>query len=284
FTAVGYTLEHRPGHDPLCWGTSPLPGKGQWQAYRGERRVLARELQAAGLLRGRSKHIPSEFLRASQKQRLALLQGLMDTDGTAARSGHGVELCLADRELLDQAWEVVASLGHKPNPVYEKRIPLADGRTATAWRFRWTPLDPVFRLPRKAAALAEVVSTRRNGRATRRAIVDIVEVPTVPTRCISVDSASHLFLASKAMIPTHNTAFALGMASHAALEARRPVLFFSLEMSHLEITQRILSAEARVESTRMRNGKLAESDWTKLSHAIGRLAEAPLYIDDNPQA
>ncbi|MEA2590119.1 MAG: replicative helicase, partial [Actinomycetota bacterium] len=80
------------------------------------------------------------------------------------------------------------------------------------------------------------------------------------------------------------TAFALGMATHAALEVNRPVLFFSLEMSHLEITQRILSAEARVDSGRMRNGKLAEADWTKLSHAIGRLAEAPLYIDDNPQA
>jgi replicative DNA helicase len=83
---------------------------------------------------------------------------------------------------------------------------------------------------------------------------------------------------------TGKTAFALGMAAHAALEVRRPVLLFSLEMSHLELTQRILSAEARVDSTRMRNGKLAESDWTKLSHAIGRLAEAPLYIDDNPQA
>jgi replicative DNA helicase len=85
------------------------------------------------------------------------------------------------------------------------------------------------------------------------------------------------------MIPTHNTAFALGMAAHAALEVNRPVLFFSLEMSHLEITQRILSAEARVDSTKMRNGRLAEADWTKLSHAIGRLAEAPLYIDDDPQ-
>jgi replicative DNA helicase len=74
------------------------------------------------------------------------------------------------------------------------------------------------------------------------------------------------------------------MAAHAALEANRPVLFFSLEMSHLEITQRLLASEARVDSTRMRNGRLEESDWTKISHGIGRLAEAPLYIDDNPRA
>lgn len=83
---------------------------------------------------------------------------------------------------------------------------------------------------------------------------------------------------------TGKTAFATGIARHAALQVGRPVLIFSLEMSHLELTQRILSAEARVDSTRMRNGKLAEADWLKISHAIGRLADAPLYIDDNPQA
>jgi replicative DNA helicase len=78
------------------------------------------------------------------------------------------------------------------------------------------------------------------------------------------------------------TALALGMASHAAMEGRVPVLYFSLEMSHSEITQRLLCSEARVDSSRIRNGKLLESDWPKISHAIGRLGEAPLYIDDNP--
>ncbi|MDZ7734349.1 MAG: replicative DNA helicase [Acidimicrobiia bacterium] len=82
---------------------------------------------------------------------------------------------------------------------------------------------------------------------------------------------------------TGKTAFALGMASHAALTAHRPVLFFSLEMSRLELTQRLLCAEARVDSRRVRNGKLAEPDWQKISHAVGRLADAPLWIDDNPQ-
>jgi len=78
------------------------------------------------------------------------------------------------------------------------------------------------------------------------------------------------------------TAFALGMAAHAAIEGQRPVLLFSLEMGHHEVTQRLLSAEAKVDSTRLRTGKLLEADWHKISHAIGRLSEAPLYIDDNP--
>jgi len=78
------------------------------------------------------------------------------------------------------------------------------------------------------------------------------------------------------------TSFALGMAAHAAMEARVPVLFFSLEMSHAEITSRLLCSEARVDASRIRNGKLLESDWPKISHAISRLGEAPIYIDDNP--
>ena len=78
------------------------------------------------------------------------------------------------------------------------------------------------------------------------------------------------------------TAFALGIAAHAAMEARVPTLIFSLEMSHAELTQRLLVSEARVDANRIRNGKLVESDWPKISNAIGRLGEAPLFIDDNP--
>jgi replicative DNA helicase len=78
------------------------------------------------------------------------------------------------------------------------------------------------------------------------------------------------------------TALALGIATHAALEAQRPVLLFSLEMSKLELTQRMLCSEARVDSKRVRNGNLNEADWQKIAHATGRLAEAPIWIDDNP--
>jgi replicative DNA helicase len=82
-------------------------------------------------------------------------------------------------------------------------------------------------------------------------------------------------------VVVHNTAFALGVATHVAVEVGLPVLFFSLEMGHKELTQRILAAEARVDSQKMRTGRLSEQDWTKIGRAIGRL-EAPLFIDDNP--
>jgi replicative DNA helicase len=78
------------------------------------------------------------------------------------------------------------------------------------------------------------------------------------------------------------TSFALGAASHVALQTRRPVVFFSMEMGYLELTQRMLAAEAGVNSRLLRTGKIPDPDWTKISHAVGRLAEAPFYIDDNP--
>jgi replicative DNA helicase len=77
------------------------------------------------------------------------------------------------------------------------------------------------------------------------------------------------------------TSFGLGAAAHAAFTGR-PALFFSLEMSHLELGQRLLCSEARVDSTRVRNGSLNESDWAKIADATGRLADAQIVIDDNP--
>jgi replicative DNA helicase len=78
------------------------------------------------------------------------------------------------------------------------------------------------------------------------------------------------------------TAFALGTATHAALHEHRPVVFFSMEMGYLELTQRILASEAGVNSRLLRTGRIPESDWSRISTAVGRLADAPLFIDDNP--
>ena len=78
------------------------------------------------------------------------------------------------------------------------------------------------------------------------------------------------------------TSFALGMVAHAGIKLNKPVLLFSLEMSHLELTQRLLCSEARVDANRMRTGQLLEADWTKIGNAISRMSEAPIFIDDNP--
>ena len=78
------------------------------------------------------------------------------------------------------------------------------------------------------------------------------------------------------------TAFALNLARNAAVDHNVPVGFFSLEMSNQQLVQRLLCAEAEVDAQRLRTGRLKESEWPKLSRRIGRLVEAPIYIDDTP--
>lgn len=76
------------------------------------------------------------------------------------------------------------------------------------------------------------------------------------------------------------TSLALNFCRNVAVETSKPVLLFSLEMSKEQLVQRLLCAEAGIDSHRLRTGYLAEADWAKLTHAIGVLSEAPVFIDD----
>ncbi|MBI4035018.1 MAG: replicative DNA helicase [Candidatus Chisholmbacteria bacterium] len=78
------------------------------------------------------------------------------------------------------------------------------------------------------------------------------------------------------------TSLALNIAQFVAVEAKLPVGFFSLEMSREELLDRLLVAQADIDAWKLKTGKLDEEDFTKLSDAMGVLAEAPLFIDDTP--
>lgn len=78
------------------------------------------------------------------------------------------------------------------------------------------------------------------------------------------------------------TTFALNLASYAAVEAKVPVVIFSLEMSKEQLALKLLCSEAGVDNQRIRTGTLRDDDWPKLSHALGRLSDAMLFIDDTP--
>ena len=107
-------------------------------------------------------------------------------------------------------------------------------------------------------------------------------VPSVPVRCVQVDSQDQLYLAGRSMIPTHNSTLALDLARAAAIKHRLATVMFSLEMSRNEITMRLLSAEARVPLQAMRTGQLGEDDWTRLARRMSEVVDAPLFIDDSP--
>ncbi|MCZ2101355.1 MAG: replicative DNA helicase [Chitinophagales bacterium] len=77
------------------------------------------------------------------------------------------------------------------------------------------------------------------------------------------------------------TAFTLSLAKNAA-EANNPIAFFSLEMANVQLVQRLISMEAEINSSKLRNGQLEDSEWAKLHAAVDKLSQVPIYIDDTP--
>jgi replicative DNA helicase len=78
------------------------------------------------------------------------------------------------------------------------------------------------------------------------------------------------------------TAFTLTMARNMAVELKKPVAFFSLEMSALQLVTRLIASESRIDSNKIKNGTLDPEEWNQLHRNISQLTEAPLYIDDTP--
>ena len=78
------------------------------------------------------------------------------------------------------------------------------------------------------------------------------------------------------------TSFALGVLAHVGVVVQRPALLFSLEMGHLELTQRLLASEAEVNGQHLQTGQIRSQDWGKIGMAVTKLSNAPIFIDDNP--
>ena len=189
FRMAGYRVEHKASYGPF----------GHWVFG------LNPQLRAAGLLR--NKHVPAQYLRASEKQRAALLQGLMDTDGTIDVTGRA-SFTSTRSVLVDAVVELLASLGVKCSGATEFRTKLNGADCGPGWKVDFWPADdvPVFRLGRKLARQRPRRAARRL--ADTRRIVAVAPVASVPTRCIAVSSGSRLFLAGRRMVQTHNSEIA----------------------------------------------------------------------------
>src|SRR6185312_12051168 len=149
-----------------------------------------------------NKHIPDVYLRASIAQRLRLLQGLMDTDGTWNTARKTAVFYTTKKALAAQVEELLLSLGQRPHVA---EVPTTGfGKNVISYHVAFTPvgINP-FRLPRKADQAA--ASTKSTTRSRRRLIVSIEPGPDVPTACIAVDSPTSTYLCGERMVPTHNS-------------------------------------------------------------------------------
>jgi replicative DNA helicase len=236
--------------------------------------VVLRELGVLG-----NKHIPVAYLRASVAQRRELLQGLLDSAGTFTNTG-SVQFAVTSRALAEGFRELLMSLGYRCG-MRTKRVNGRSSESSTSYVITFTTDDEVFHLERKRKTHAQ---RRRPGtaRLRRRFITEVREVESVPVRCVEVDNPRHLYLATRSMVPTHNSTLALDFARACSIANKMPSVIFSLEMGRNEIAMRLLSAEARVALHHMRSGTMTDDDWTKVARRMSDVTEAPLYIDDSP--
>lgn len=150
-----------------------------------------------------NKHIPNEYLTAPKEDRLELLAGLLDTDGTISDNGKNrVEFCVCNERLAKDTLELVRSLGMKATCVESDAV-LGGRVVGRRYRVSFTAKEQLFRLPAKMRRFCP--GRPVTDRTEFRQVVAVRALPSVPVRCISVDSEDRSFIAGREYVTTHNT-------------------------------------------------------------------------------
>jgi replicative DNA helicase len=206
--------------DVIDEGSRVFRVRKQKAKYRRVACGLRPKLRELGLLK--NKHIPMVYLRASFGQRLALLQGLMDTGGCCSPKGECNFDNMNQRLVLDVA-ELMSTMGIKTNP--KERLVKLNGRVVgISWRFTFRTELPVFRVRRKLKRK----SPSFRGVHKFRYVTSVRRIPSVPVRCIQVAADDGMYLAGVGMVPTHNSTMAAHLTIGLARQRRR-VLYGSWE-------------------------------------------------------
>jgi replicative DNA helicase len=261
---------------PECGG--PSCGVRRCDDCHRARGTVEGRLRTLGVLG--DKHIPTAYLRASEAQRRALLAGLLDSDGTVLPTGV-VQFTVTCERLARDTAELIASLGLRCS-ITTKAVRGAREDSRTAYMVTFSTTETVFRLERKRLAHKERQRATSDVRTRQRYITDVRPVPSVPVRCVEVANDEHLYLATRSMVPTHNSTLGLDFARSASIKHGMTSCVFSLEMSRTEIVMRMLSAEAKIRLADMRAGTMTDDDWTRLARRMSEISEAPMFIDDSP--
>ncbi len=235
---------------------------------------LQDELRQLGVLG--NKHIPRAYAINSTENRLRLLAGLIDSDGHLDPVSNGYEITRKSYRLARQIKFLGDSLGFRTSLIKERATISSIGYESEVWRVRlYGDLNrvPVRVARKKAQPWASPVDWRQTGIT--------VEFDNVDDYYGFEIDGNRLFLLQD-MTVTHNTAFVVSAMRNAAVDFKKAVAIFSLEMSSLQLVNRLISAEAELDSEKIKKGSLADHEWQQLNHKITALSAAPIYIDDTP--
>ncbi len=242
--------------------------------------ALKESLKALGLwgLKSEEKFIPAPYLTASYDTRLDLLRGLLDTDGWVEKWG-SLRFCSSSERLARDVVELVRSLGGWCT-VRSKRTSYSYLGEKRAGRLSYicnihhdNPKSLLLLSHKQSRALSKPV------RSWRPVFVSIEPTRVEQTQCIAVTHPSRLYITDDYIV-THNTSMALNIAEHAALTSGLPVGVFSMEMAATQLVMRMIGSVGKLDQHKLRTGRLHDDDWPRLTHAVGKLNEAPIHIDE----
>ncbi|MPZ71633.1 MAG: replicative DNA helicase [Nitriliruptorales bacterium] len=249
--------------------------------YRGAHRTI---FEAARDLYNRGEPLDTVTLADELDRRGSLddvggvvsLTGIVQQVPTAANALYYARIVAEHslrRRLID-AGTVVTRLGYQPESGVDEALDAAEQVVFdVAQRGRTGDIQPIKPLLHDSFELLERLSESKSG------------ITGLPTGFVDFDDLTAGLQPGNLVIVAARPAMGkstlvTNMASHVTVESRLPVAMFSLEMSAEELVMRLLAAESRVNLEKLRTGRLEDPDWAKLSQAMGRLAEAPLFIDD----
>ncbi len=258
---------NQAGKTPNYGITKGFQGKQEFYSIQGELRKL-------NLIQ--NKHIPKHYLINSTENRLQLLAGLLDSDGNYDTQFNCFEISQKHENLANQIKFLCDSLGFRTSIKKKKTSIKALNFVGEAFRVRiFGNLDSI---PTKIARKqARPIKAKADWKVTGIK----VEFDKVDDYYGFEIDGNRLFLLED-MTVTHNTAFVVSAMRNAAVEWNIPVAMFSLEMSSTQLMLRLISAEAEIDSNKLRKGKLENHEWVQLHQKIKKLSAAPIYIDDTP--
>lgn len=247
---------------------------------RGSRQpVPLREALRTLGLRESDKFIPEQYKQASRRHRVAILQGLLDGDGWVERH-KSIRFASCSEQLADDVIDLVRSIGgwatkRSKTTHYTYKGEHKTGRPAFVVNINIARPAELFSIDRKKV---RAIPTKGRKKPT---FISIEPTRKSETQCLMVSHPSKLYITDDYIV-THNTTLVTNLAYNVATIAKQPVLFFSLEMSKEQLVDRMLADASGVDAWNIRTGNLSDSDFSKLSEAMGEMAEAPIFIDDTP--
>ncbi|MCK5718790.1 MAG: replicative DNA helicase [Thiomargarita sp.] len=242
--------------------------KLNYQAYKVAIDFTAQKLPFAPHLLdiNDDKLIPIEFLINSQENRLQLLATLIQKSGYYNELQEAYEICFKNKNLVQQIKFLCDTLGFRT--IIKENIKFENSIYQIQFFGDFEQI-PVKIKPKK--------TTHQHWQQTD---IKIEAIDVGDYYGFELDGDG-LFLLED-MTVTHNTAFAMNIAQYVAVEVKKTVAVFSMEMSNEQLAMRLISSLAGVNLQNVRTGQLNDDEWFKITKAVTQLEQAPLFIDETP--